>query len=271
MRRDVVSIAGVKDLSNIDLYNHFTTTVWLCGCNLKCPFCHNWKIADFHECIDMPIDKAVEMVLNKARWNEGLVEYIHITGGEPLLWPEFIIRLGKALIDEGLGIGVSTNTNFTLPITEARALAVLQSDALAFDVKLPPEELYGLPPKMTSMMVSNFVRWMDFLADNAYRVPAEVIEVRFPIIRGWPVIVGNNIDRTDIMLILNSVKKMLYAVPAREKRVIVQRLITDPLDPRDKEWCREKCDANEQTVKSAKELLENIFGDVAEYVIYMND
>ena len=259
-----VLIAGVKDMSAIDLYGHFTTTVWLCGCNLKCPFCHNWKIADSLECKAMDISEAVEEIVQKVRWNEGLVEYVHLTGGEPLLWADFILELEKATV--GTAVGVSINSNFTVPFTEKAKEAVRRAQAVATDLKVPPEELYGLKREAMTTAAFSFMLWMDFIRTEAH---LDVIEVRVPVFKGWMDAVSRSPIAKDL---IRKVKDALTEADALEKRLIVQRLITDPLDPRDRKWCAEKCNMPAGEVEEIAEKFREMFeGTGVEVLVNLND
>jgi len=77
--------SGWKSTSMVDVRGKVTFTLWLCGCNLKCPFCHNWRIAEGEGCF--PLDEG--LLLEELEYGAFLLDYFHITGGEPLMqWRE---------------------------------------------------------------------------------------------------------------------------------------------------------------------------------------
>ena len=100
-------ISGWKTVSMMDVRGSITFTLWLCGCNLRCPFCHNWKIASGIGCVKLDDAK----FFDDLKESMPLIDYLHITGGEPLLqWRELRFLLKRV---KKLGVSVSLNTNGT--------------------------------------------------------------------------------------------------------------------------------------------------------------
>ncbi|MEM4913375.1 MAG: anaerobic ribonucleoside-triphosphate reductase activating protein, partial [Desulfurococcaceae archaeon] len=71
-------IAGWKSVSLVDVYGYTSFTIWTCGCNLKCPFCHNWRLADNDPSVCYAVD--VEKLIEECTASRLLVDYLHVTG-----------------------------------------------------------------------------------------------------------------------------------------------------------------------------------------------
>jgi MoaA/NifB/PqqE/SkfB family radical SAM enzyme len=74
-------------------------------CNLKCPFCKEWQKTSI---VDIPA--ALAKIIEQA----GQVEWIFITGGEPLLVEE-LIWVCDELRNAGFKVGVTTNGTIFMP------------------------------------------------------------------------------------------------------------------------------------------------------------
>lgn len=141
------------------------TTVFLKGCNLRCAWCHNPETVDGRQewmyypdkCIgcglcregcysgarvlcgrNMTVDEVIRTVkLDELYYSGG--GGMTISGGEPLLQPEFTYRLLKAA-KEG-GIHTAIETNLTLPWKVAEPVAEL-CDLVMMDIKLWQADLH---------------------------------------------------------------------------------------------------------------------------------
>nr|HOP09399.1 4Fe-4S cluster-binding domain-containing protein [Candidatus Methanofastidiosa archaeon] len=72
---------GIKsyiDMSLIDWDGKVSSVVFIGGCNLRCPFCHNWDLAtNPSELGDLDTDAVMEKIRSSSSWIDGVV----ITGG----------------------------------------------------------------------------------------------------------------------------------------------------------------------------------------------
>ncbi|NJF25870.1 anaerobic ribonucleoside-triphosphate reductase activating protein [Thermococcus sp. Bubb.Bath] len=222
--------SGWKTVSMVDVQGKVTFTLWLCGCNLKCPFCHNWQIAEGRDCF--PLDR--EALLDELSSSSFLVDYFHITGGEPMMqWAEL-----SSLLTESQGfLPISLNTNLTIVGPMEKLLKDELISHIATDLKAPPQELYGLPPEASKRLWELFLRGLDLVSD--YGIP---LELRIPVARGfeqWPWIEeGLKHVRTDFYVVLNP-------------------LVGAPLtSPRDSAWCSEHCWPGGEVEKLKERLTE---------------
>ena len=77
----MLNFAGIVDSSTIDYPGKVVAVVYLCGCDFRCPFCHNKDIVlSSDSCKKLEIKE----IIDKLKENF-LIEGVCITGGEPLL------------------------------------------------------------------------------------------------------------------------------------------------------------------------------------------
>ena len=226
-------IAGWKTISLVDVHGKVTFTLWLCGCNLKCPFCHNWKIADRLDC--QRLDK--EKLLEDLEASKFLIDYFHVTGGEPLLqW-----RSLRKLFSEVKGMAdISLNTNCTLKKPLERLISDGLIDHIATDLKAPPQELYGLPPHASERLWNLFLESLEMISN--YGIP---LELRIPVPRN---ITG--VER----YIEQAIKRLRYD----DFYVVVNPLLGFPLtSPRSVEWSRKHCNPSKEEIRRISEFVKS--------------
>ena len=99
-------IAGLQKLTLLDFPGRLACTVFLPGCNLRCPFCHNASLVLLED--EALAEDEVLSLLQKRR---GLLDGVCISGGEPLLQPD-IGDFMKKLRAMGYKIKLDTNGSF---------------------------------------------------------------------------------------------------------------------------------------------------------------
>ena len=122
-------IQGLQKLTLLDYPGKMACTVFLDGCNFRCPFCHNGDLALSRQ--TQPA-LTVEELLAFLRKRSGVLDGVCITGGEPLLSAglDELLRQIRAL-----GYQIKLDTNGSLPdrlreLTEAGLV-----DYVAMDIK----------------------------------------------------------------------------------------------------------------------------------------
>ena len=128
-----MNIHGLQKLTLLDYPGKVACTVFLAGCNLRCPFCHNSELLDAGAAEPVMDDAALLEFLRKRK---GMLDGVAFTGGEPLLRPELPALL-RAVRD--LGYSVKLDTNGMLPEALERVLADGLADYVAMDIKNSPE------------------------------------------------------------------------------------------------------------------------------------
>lgn len=130
-----MDIHGLQKLTLLDYPGQVACTVFIGGCDFRCPFCHNWELVDGSYAPIMD-DRALLTFLEKRK---GLLDGVCITGGEPLLHrelPELMAAIRK------LGFHIKLDTNGAHPAYLERILKEKLADYIAMDIKNSPEH-YG--------------------------------------------------------------------------------------------------------------------------------
>ncbi len=129
-----MNISAVQKLTLLDYPGRLACTVFLSGCNLRCPFCHNAGLV-LPEQQEPGLITQQELLafLEKRR---GKLSGVCISGGEPTLYPD----LPKLMQDiRALGYVVKLDTNGTNPQMLRFILEQGLADYVAMDVKNAPE------------------------------------------------------------------------------------------------------------------------------------
>lgn len=154
---DMPPIAGWAKTSFIDYPGCLSVLLFLSGCNLRCPYCHNPGVVGGRHG-PVPFSVIEEHITKRKNVLEGAV----ISGGEPALHGGL-----KYLCDEirGLGVKVKIDTNGLEP----DALAECRPDYLAVDVKTVPEKyrLLGERRRDVGGRLSRSISMVKDMGDNA--------------------------------------------------------------------------------------------------------
>ena len=107
-------IGGLQKLTLLDYPGKVACTVFLSGCNLRCPYCHNPGLVLPEQSEGPEIPEAE--VLSFLERRKGKLDGVCITGGEPTLQPELPEFLEKL---RRLGYAVKLDTNGANPAMSA--------------------------------------------------------------------------------------------------------------------------------------------------------
>ncbi len=129
----MVEIKGLEKFAPKDFVGHISSTVFLGGCNFKCPYCHNSDLVLRPESFPtIPLDYFTGFLDGRKNWLEGLC----ITGGEPLIHEE-LGELLSCIKERGLLVKIDTNGSFPARLEELIQRNLV--DHIAMDVKAPLE------------------------------------------------------------------------------------------------------------------------------------
>lgn len=125
-------IAGLQKMTLLDYPGKVACTVFLQGCNFRCPFCHNRDLLDA-----APETISTDELLEFLKKRQGLLDAVCISGGEPTLQPdlETLIREIKAL-----GYAIKLDTNGSRPAVLKTLVSQGLLDYVAMDVKNSPAQ-----------------------------------------------------------------------------------------------------------------------------------
>ena len=125
-------IKGLQKLTLLDYPGKIACTVFLGGCNFRCPFCHNGSLV-LPERMGETISKEDFLAFLDSR--RGRLQGVCVSGGEPTLQPDLPELLYEI---KSRGFSVKLDTNGTNP----EMLSALVSDGLvdyvAMDIKNSP-------------------------------------------------------------------------------------------------------------------------------------
>ena len=149
-------IGGLQKVTLLDYPGKVACTVFLPGCNLRCPFCHNPALV-------LP-DRATgglstEKLLAFLETRRGKLDGVCVTGGEPTLQPELAPFLRRV---KELGYAVKLDTNGTRPEVLRALVGEGLVDYVAMDVKNSPAR-YALTAGIPAAELSGVFTSMDFL------------------------------------------------------------------------------------------------------------
>ena len=133
---------GLQKLTLLDFPGKVACTVFLSGCNFRCPFCHNASLVLAPDEAEQIPEETVLAFLKK---RQGVLDGVCVTGGEPLLQPGLAAFLEKV---RALGYAVKLDTNGYFPKRLRALVSAGLLDYIAMDVKNCPEkypQTVGLP------------------------------------------------------------------------------------------------------------------------------
>lgn len=127
-------INGFNKTTLLDYPEHLAATIFLGGCNFRCPFCHNASLVLTPEGQPVISEDEIFATLKK---RIGILEGVCITGGEPTLYTG-LLDLIKQIKD--LGFLVKLDTNGSNPSTISKLLEEKLIDYVAMDIKNSKEK-----------------------------------------------------------------------------------------------------------------------------------
>ena len=119
-------IGGLQKLTLLDFPGHVACTVFLQGCNFRCPFCHNTPLIVGTD--ELPLTELMDFLKKR----QGLLDGVAITGGEPLLSRDIGGLLRKV---KDLGYEIKLDTNGSFPERLRQLIDEGLVDYVAMDIK----------------------------------------------------------------------------------------------------------------------------------------
>ena len=156
-----MNIAGITKLSLLDYPNHLACTIFTPGCQFRCPFCHNGKLALAKANLATNFDNTE--VLRFLEKRMGILDAICISGGEPLLQDglEDFIRTIK-----NMGYLIKLDTNGYLPDRLEYLLKLELLDYVAMDIKNSPNR-YAETCGIVGINLDTISRSIQILQDSS--------------------------------------------------------------------------------------------------------
>jgi pyruvate formate lyase activating enzyme len=154
-----MQIHGFNKLTLLDYPGHLAATIFLGGCNMRCPFCHNASlVTKVSSQPVIPVEDVFAVLAKRTSTLEGVC----ITGGEPTLYPdlpEFIKRIKE------MGFQVKLDTNGTNPamikaLTQDRLI-----DYVAMDIKNSRDK-YGYTAGIPNININSIDESISYLLSS---------------------------------------------------------------------------------------------------------
>jgi pyruvate formate lyase activating enzyme len=131
-----MKFSGLQKVSLIDYPNKVASVLFTPGCNLRCGFCHNWRIAVDPKPPFLQEAVALEILESRKKYVDAVV----VTGGEPCMHkelPKFLAKLKKR------GFQVKLDTNGFYPEVLEQCLGHVAYVALDVKTSLEKYKLLG--------------------------------------------------------------------------------------------------------------------------------
>ena len=157
-------ICGLQKMTLLDFPGKIACTVFLGGCNFRCPFCHNSEL--FMGKPEKLMEDEEFFKFLKSR--KGLLDGVCVSGGEPTLYknlPEFLAKIKE------LGFLVKLDTNGSRPALVKEMVEKNLVDYIAMDVKNSPA-MYAQTVGLESMDLAPIEESLRFLIGGT--VPYEL-------------------------------------------------------------------------------------------------
>lgn len=165
-----MKIVGLQKLTLLDFPGKVACTVFLGGCNFRCPFCHNRDLLDGKA--DALMDEPAFLDFLKKR--TGLLDAVCVSGGEPTLQPKLPDFL-KSIKD--LGFLVKLDTNGYRPDVLRSLVEAGLVDYMAMDVKNGPSQ-YAAAAGHPSLDLTRIAQSLEYLicGNVDYELRTTVVE-----------------------------------------------------------------------------------------------
>lgn len=164
-----MKIVGLQKLTLLDYPGQVACTVFLGGCNFRCPFCHNGQLLE-----NAPAVMSTEELMAFLKDRKGILDGVCITGGEPTLNPQLpeLMRQIKQL-----GYLVKLDTNGYRPNVLKALVGEGLVDYVAMDVKNGPR-CYGETVGISNIDLEKVEESIRYLMSGAvsYELRTTVVE-----------------------------------------------------------------------------------------------
>ena len=165
-----MNITGLQKMTLLDFPGRVACTVFLQGCNFRCPFCHNSDLLGSAGQDGI----SVEELLNFLKKRKGILDGVCITGGEPTLQPDLADLLREI---KSLGFAIKLDTNGFRPDAVKALAAENLIDYVAMDIKNCPSR-YSETAGVPGMQLDKIEETMRFLLEGSldYEFRTTVVE-----------------------------------------------------------------------------------------------
>ena len=145
-----MKFSGLQKTSLVDFPNRVASVLFTPGCNLRCPFCHNWRIVVDPKPPFLNEESALKILESRKKYVDAVV----VTGGEPTIHNE-LPRFLRKLKERGFAVKLDTNGLDSKALEECLPYV----DYVALDVKTAPEKY----PRLGAVGTTELLRTIEML------------------------------------------------------------------------------------------------------------
>ncbi len=128
-----MKLHGIQKMTLLDFPGVVSCTIFLGGCDFRCPFCHNFELIDGTAQPVMDEDELIDFL----RSRKALLDGVAITGGEPCLHRDLPALIRRIRAE---GYKVKLDTNGYHPALLKKILDEKLVEYVAMDIKNSPEK-----------------------------------------------------------------------------------------------------------------------------------
>ncbi len=165
-----MKLHGIQKMTLLDFPGVVSCTIFLGGCDFRCPFCHNFELIDGTAQPVMDDSELIEFL----RGRKALLDGVAITGGEPCLHKD-LPELIKMIRAEGYKVKLDTNGYHPEMLKEILDGHLVEY--VAMDIK-NSEEKYALTCGLESIDLDKIKKSISLLmnGDTDYEFRTTVIK-----------------------------------------------------------------------------------------------
>ena len=158
-----MKITGFEKISLVNFDTEISATIFLAGCNFRCPFCHNFEFVVIDD--DTKLESySKEEVLSYLNKRKGLLSAVVVSGGEPTLSPDledFLIEI------KNMGYRIKLDTNGTKADLVISLLERKIVDYVALDIK-NSLDMYPITVGLDNINLDGFIKLVNYLINHNY-------------------------------------------------------------------------------------------------------
>lgn len=155
-------ITGFEKISLVNFDTEISATIFLAGCNFRCPFCHNFEFVVYNE--DELEHYTEEEVLSYLEKRKRLLSAVVVSGGEPTIssdLEEFLVKI------KNMGYRIKLDTNgikvdFVISLLERNIV-----DYIAMDIK-NSLDMYPKTVGLKSVNTNSITKLISYLISHKY-------------------------------------------------------------------------------------------------------
>lgn len=124
-------VFSLSSFTMLDFPDHTACIIWMAGCNMRCPYCHNPQIVKGKGKLE------ISAVLEFLQKRQGLLDGVVLSGGEATSYPHLLSLMSRI---KDLGYAIKLDTNGTRPKVLKAAIQSGLIDYVALDYKAPRDK-----------------------------------------------------------------------------------------------------------------------------------